>query len=97
MQFIAWWLTINQEYYTGINDKIYKNINKCDWHIVKMELLKIIEEESYNFQIYVLASGNNKMFEVLLYYFSNVEDPDKIKKLFSNKNIKYLKNKLIGD
>lgn len=90
-------LTINQEYYTGINDKIYKNINKCDWHIVKMELLKIIEEESYNFQIYVLASGNNKMFEVLLYYFSNVEDPDKIKKLFSNKNIKYLKNKLIGD
>ena len=62
-----------------------------------MELLKIIEEESYNFQIYVLASGNNKMFEVLLYYFSNVEDPDKIKKLFSNKNIKYLKNKLIGD
>lgn len=90
-------LTINQEYYTGINDKIYKNINKCDWHIVKMELLKIIEEESYNFQIYVLASGNNKMFEVLLYYFSNVEDPDKIKKLFSNKNIKYLKNKLKGD
>ena len=90
-------LTINQEYYTGINDKIYKNINKCDWHIVKMELLKIIEEESYNFQIYVLASGNNKMFEVLLYYFSNVEDPDKIKKLFSNKNMKYLKNKLIGD
>lgn len=90
-------LTINQEYYTGINDKIYKNINKCDWHIVKMELLKIIEEESYNFQIYVLTSGNNKMFEVLLYYFSNVEDPDKIKKLFSNKNIKYLKNKLIGD
>ena len=90
-------LTINQEYYTGINDKIYKNINKCDWHIVKMELLKIIEEESYNFQIYVLASGNNKMFEVLLDYFSNTEDPDKIKKLFSNKNIKYLKNKLIGD
>ena len=90
-------LTINQEYYTGINDKLYKNINKCDWHNVIMELLKIIEKENYNFQIYVLASGNNKMFEVLLDYFSNTEDPDKIKKLFSNKNIKYLKNKLIGD
>ena len=90
-------LTINQEYYTGINDKIYKNVNKCNWHKVIMELLKIIEEENYNFQIYVLASGNNKMVEVFWGYFSNVEDPDKIKKLFSNKNIKYLKNKLIGD
>ena len=90
-------LTINQEYYTGINDKIYKNVNKCDWRNVIMELLKIIEEENYNFQIYVLASGNNKMSEVLLGYFSNVENPEKIKKLFSNNNIKYLKNKLIGD
>ena len=90
-------LTINQEYYTGINDKIYKNVNKCNWHKVIMELLKIIEEENYNFQIYVLASGNNKMVEVFWGYFSNVEDPDKIKKLFSNENIKYLKNKLVGE
>ena len=90
-------LTINQEYYTGINDKIYENVNKCNCHNVIMELLKIIEEENYNFQIYVLASGNNKMFEVFWGYFSNVEDPDKIKKLFSNENIKYLKNKLIGE
>ena len=37
------------------------------------------------------------MFEVFWGYFSNVEDPDKIKKLFSNENIKYLKNKLIGE
>ena len=93
-------LTINQEYYTGINDKIYVNANRCSWHFVIMKLLKIIEEENYNFQIYVLASGNNKMSEVFLdSYFANLDDisKEKIRKLFSNNRIKYLKSKFVGD
>lgn len=54
-------LSINQEYYTNINDKTYEEIKKDELLEAIKEIREIFDEENQNFQMYVLGSENSKM------------------------------------